>query len=52
MKKLVIAVVAATMFPFVAFASDRDALELLYDALSGDQWDNADGWLSEAPLYE
>lgn len=40
------------MFPFVAFASDRGALELLYDALSGDRWDNADGWLSEAPLYE
>lgn len=52
MKKLVFAVVAATMFPFFAFASDRDALELLYDALSGDQWDNADGWLSEAPLDE
>ena len=52
MKKLVFAVVAATVFPFVAFASDRGALELLYDALSGDQWDNADGWLSEAPLDE
>ncbi len=27
-------------------------MALLYDALSGDQWNNADGWLSESPLDE
>ena len=52
MKKIVFAAVAVTVLPCIAFASDRDALESLYDALSGDQWDKADRWLSEAPLDE
>lgn len=40
------------MFSSFSNASERDILELLYDSLSGDEWNNADGWLSEAPLDE
>lgn len=52
MKKVFVSAVVATMFSCFSYASERDALELLYDALSGDRWDNSDGWLSEAPLNE
>ncbi len=52
MKKSFIGAVVAATFSCFSYASERDTLVLLYDALSGDQWDNADGWLSEAPLYE
>lgn len=33
-------------------ASERDALVALYEAMGGLQWDQADGWLTEAPLNE
>lgn len=33
-------------------ASERDALQSLYDALGGDQWERNDNWGSDAPLGE
>ena len=50
MKKVIVGTVVAVMFSGISHASDRDTLEMLYYALSGDKWDIADGWLSKAPL--
>ncbi len=32
--------------------SDREILEILYDATGGPNWTNNDGWLTDAPLRE
>lgn len=50
--KVFVGAVVAAMFSGYSYASERDTLEMLYYALSGNKWDNADGWLSEAPLNE
>jgi len=45
-------IAAFATLPCVSNASERIALELMYEALSGSQWRNSAGWLSDAPLGE
>ena len=52
MKKSFFGAVVAATFKCFSYASERDSLALLNDALSGDQWDNGDELLNEAPLND
>lgn len=45
-----VALVLVVTTAMQAVASDRDALEALYDALGGEDWDRSEGWMTDAPL--
>ena len=52
MKAHTLMLVLVALFAAGLDASERDALQSLYDALGGDQWERNDGWGSAAPLGE
>jgi len=52
MKARNLAIAVGFLISTASAASDREALEALYEALGGTLWENSSGWLTEAPLNE